>query len=202
MENNNEKKAMLHDALVLFVITLISGLLLGFIYQITKGSIEEQNRKKAEKACATVFAQATSFDEIEAVIGEESLKELEKNKITVGKVYNAMDAEGNCIGHVIETISSAGFNGNIAIYSGITKEGKLCGISILEISETPGLGMRAEEVLVPQFSDKEVSVFTYTKTGSTRDDEIDAISGATITTKAVIGAVNGALLVEKNDLAE
>jgi electron transport complex protein RnfG len=47
--------------------------------------------------------------------------------------------------------------------------------------------------LVPQFADKKVSAFTYTKTGSTSESEIDAISGATITTKAVTNAVNGGM---------
>jgi electron transport complex protein RnfG len=48
-------------------------------------------------------------------------------------------------------------------------------------------------VLVPQFTDKNVESFTYTKTGSTSDSEIDAISGATITTKAVVNGVNAGL---------
>ena len=76
---------------------------------------------------------------------------------------------------------------------GVTSEGRLNGISILSISETPGLGMQAGEVLVPQFADKDVKTFQYTKSGAKADNEIDAISGATITTKAVTGAVNEGL---------
>ncbi|MCR5755073.1 MAG: FMN-binding protein, partial [Acetatifactor sp.] len=68
-------------------------------------------------------------------------------------------------------------------------------VSILEISETPGLGRRAGEVLVPQFHNKTVQEFKYTKNGSTGDNEIDAISGATVTTKAFVEAVNGGLIV-------
>jgi electron transport complex protein RnfG len=76
---------------------------------------------------------------------------------------------------------------------GVTLDGTLNGISLLSISETAGLGMRAGDVLVPQFTDKNVESFTYTKTGSTSDSEIDAISGATITTKAVVNGVNAGL---------
>ncbi len=53
--------------------------------------------------------------------------------------------------------------------------------------------MRAEEVLKPQFADKNVEAFTYTKSGAAADDQIDAISGATITTNAVTNGVNAGL---------
>ena len=55
------------------------------------------------------------------------------------------------------------------------------------------MGMQAPDVLVPQFHDKNVDNFVYTKTGAVADNEIDAISGATVTTRAVINAVNGGL---------
>ena len=53
--------------------------------------------------------------------------------------------------------------------------------------------MKAEEVLKPQFENKKVERFTYTKSGAMSDDEIDAISGATITTNAVTNGVNAGL---------
>ena len=63
------------------------------------------------------------------------------------------------------------------------------------------LGMKAGDVLVPQFADKNVEQFTYTKSGSTNDSEIDAISGATITTKAVVNGVNAGLEYFRSVLA-
>ena len=83
---------------------------------------------------------------------------------------------------------------------GIQKDGTLNGISILSISETAGLGMKAESVLKPQFENKKVANFTYTKSGSTMDSQIDAISGATITTNAVTTAVNAGLYVFQTQL--
>ena len=68
---------------------------------------------------------------------------------------------------------------------GVTLDGTTNGISLLAISETPGLGMKAEDVLVPQFTNKSVDAFSYTKTGSTSDSEIDAISGATYTSNCL-----------------
>ena len=61
-------------------------------------------------------------------------------------------------------------------------------------------GMKAEEVLKPQFAEKNVGQFTYTKTGAMTSDEIDAISGATITTNALVNGVNAGLECFKNEL--
>ena len=73
---------------------------------------------------------------------------------------------------------------------GVRNDGTLNGISLLSISETAGLGMEAGKVLVPQFKDRKAAQFTYTKTGALQPDEIDAISGATITTNAITNGVN------------
>ena len=79
-------------------------------------------------------------------------------------------------------------------------DGTVNGISLLSIAETPGLGMKAEEVLKPQFAQKNVSLFSYTKTGSVSPDQIDAISGATVTTNAMVNGVNTGLEYFKTQL--
>lgn len=204
MQNNknDDKASMIKDALILFAITLISGLLLGFVYQLTKDPIAQQEKKAIDKACSQVFENAAGFEEITYTPSETVNAYLSDNGVTVGKVFKAMAQDQSKLGYVLECTSSRGYGGNITIYIGITNEGSLNGISILKISETPGLGMRAEEVLVPQFKNKDVTSFTYTKTGSTDSSQIDAISGATITTKAVTGAVNAGLFVMQQDLKE
>lgn len=189
----NDKKNMIHDALILFAITLISGLLLGLVYQVTAEPRALQQEKKIQEACQAVFARAQRFEELAYTPGEELTQQLAEDGVKLGTVYQALDEAGSLLGYVIETTSGEGYGGNITLYVGITQEGTLSGISILSISETPGLGMRAEEVLAPQFAEKPAAEFTYTKTGSSADSEIDAISGATITTKAVTNAVNGAV---------
>ena len=75
---------------------------------------------------------------------------------------------------------------------GITSDGTLKGVSLLQIAETPGLGMNAESVLVPQFHNVPAGVFTVVKSGATSADEIDAISGATVTSEAITVGVNAA----------
>lgn len=200
MAENSDMKNMFKDAAILFAITLISGLLLGLVYQVTAEPRREQQERKVREACQAVFAQAEQFEEIDYAVSETLAQQLAKNGVRIGTVYQAMDAAGSPLGYVIETTSGEGYGGNITLYAGITDDGILNGVSILSISETPGLGMRAGEVLVPQFTDKSAVEFTYTKTGSQSDSEIDAISGATITTKAVTNAVNGAVSVFVQDL--
>lgn len=200
MAENSDMKNMFKDAAILFAITLISGLLLGLVYQVTAEPRREQQERKIREACQAVFAQAEQFEEIDYAVSETLAQQLAKDGVRIGTVYEAMDAAGSLLGYVIETTSGEGYGGNITLYAGITNDGILNGVSILSISETPGLGMRAGEVLVPQFADKPAVDFTYTKTGSQSDSEIDAISGATITTKAVTNAVNGAVSVFVQDL--
>lgn len=204
MEKNNDVKSMLKDAGILFAITLIAGLVLGFVYELTKEPIRIQQELAIQRACQAVFAEADQvgmqFEAQEYTLEQSRLDELSEMGVEIGTVYAAVSQGGVFHGYVVEATSKEGYGGNIVLYVGVTTDGMVSGISILEISETPGLGMNAEEVLVPQFENVKATVFTYTKTGSTSQSEIDAISGATITTKAVVNAVNGAVFVVTEDL--
>lgn len=197
MKHSSDMKAMLKEAGILFVITLISGLLLGFVYELTKEPIQLQQEKAVTQACQTVLAEAASFQEISYTASSELIEKENENGVKLGVVFEAKDGSGETIGYVISTTSTRGYGGNIVLYTGVSKEGTVKGVSILEISETAGLGMQASQVLVPQVKDKTVDAFTYTKNGSRADSEIDAISGATITTKAFVNAVNAAIDVSK-----
>lgn len=184
---------VLREAVILFVITLVAGLMLGFVYELTREPIAEQERKAVQEACTAVFQDASSFEAVEYAPSEELQEQLAAVGVISGSAYRALDSDGQLLGYVMESISKRGYGGRLALYAGIGLDGTLKGVSILDISETPGLGMRAEEVLVPQFQDKNVDSFVYTKTGSTADNEIDAITAATVTTRAFTNAVNGAL---------
>lgn len=194
MISKSESKTMWKETLILTVITVLSGLLLGFVHELTKDPIRIQQEKAVQEACRAVFPGETGIsfvqmDHVPSILLREELKE---KGVTIGSIYKAMKGE-ELIGYVVESTSSEGYGGNIVLYVGTTKEGTLNAVSILSISETPGLGMQAEKVLLPQLVKKPVTEIQFTKTGSTSENEIDAISGATITTKAVTNAVNGAL---------
>lgn len=191
-------KNMIKDAAVLLVITLFSGLILGMVYQITKEPIAKAEAEAARAAYAEVFPDALEFEPIEEAkteeIGEEpQWTEAGFSGVSIENVLEARDGNGTKMGYVLTVISHEGYGGDITFTMGIGNDGTLNGISILKITETAGLGMRAEEDLKPQFAGKNVSAFTYTKTGAASENQIDAISGATITTNAVTTAVNGGL---------
>ncbi len=190
MTKGNDIRVMLKEAFTLFAITLIAGLMLGFIYQLTKDPIAQQEAQAVQNACRSVFPAADSFELTGLTPTDAQAAEYASVGVTIGEVYKALDGSGNFLGYVLRSTSSQGYGGNIVLYLGVAQDGTLQDVSILEISETAGLGMNAESVLVPQFHEKSVSKFSYTKTGAAAEDEIDAISGATITTKAFVNAVN------------
>ncbi len=194
---DNAVRTMLKEAGILLAITLIAGLVLGFVNELTKEPIRLQEEKAIQEACASVFPTATRFEEAACEISQQVTEELNQNGVKAGTVYRALDSSDAGLGYVIETTSTQGYGGNIVIYTGLSQDGTVQGISFLEISETAGLGMEAESVLGPQFRNVKADLFTYTKTGSRSESEIDAISGATITTRAVVNAVNGALTIGK-----
>ncbi len=196
-------KNMLKDALILFVITLLSGLLLGGVYQVTKDPIAEQQAKAKAEACRQVFTQAETFEaaeDFDAIAAAGLLAEGGYGEQAIDEVVTAKDSAGNALGYVLTVTTREGYGGNIQFTMGVTSDGVLNGISLLSIAETPGLGMQAEEVLVPQFAGKQAAQFSYTKTGAASAEQIDAISGATITTNAMVNGVNAGLYYFQNGL--
>ena len=182
-------KSMMKDAVILFVITLISGMLLGVVFEVTKEPIAASQAKRKNEACKEVFQDAANFEALEISEPENG----EKKSATINSVSSAVTEDGTVLGYVLDVTTHEGYNGDIQFTLGIRGDGTVNGISLLSIAETPGLGMKAEEVLKPQFAQKKVSVFSYTKTGAMSPEQIDAISGATVTTNALVNGVNAGL---------
>ena len=173
---DNEKKSMIKDALILFAITLVAGLLLGFVYDVTKEPIAQQKAKAKAEACKNVFAAAETFEPMLNEDGPTAYFMAGKDSnVDINEVMRALDSAGQLMGYVITVTDHEGYGGDIQFSMGVTLDGTLNGISLLSISETAGLGMKAGDVLVPQFANKKVESFTYTKSGSMNDSEIDTI---------------------------
>lgn len=189
-------KNVIKDTLILFVITVVAGLLLAMVNEVTKGPIEKQKADAKAEALKAVFEEAESFENLDITADDPEVN------VTFDEAYKALDKDGNALGYVIIVSTKQGYGGTITFAMGVTNERHLNGISILASSETVGLGLEAETVLVPQFKDKDVESFTYTKTGSTSDSEIDAISSATITTRAFTNAVNAGLKYYDTELSK
>lgn len=194
-------KSMLKDAGILFAITVVAGILLGAVYGITKEPIAYQEELAVVRACSEVFDQATEYSQIEDYAdGPTSVILTQYPEEEINDVLEARSDSGEILGYVITVTTHEGYGGDIRFMMGVTNDGVLNGISILSISETAGLGMQAEDVLVPQFADKKVTSFEYSKNGATEENEIDAISGATITTKAIVNGVNAGMYYFYNGL--
>lgn len=199
-------KQIIKNALILMAITLVAGLALGVVYEITKEPIAAQERKTKEEAYKAVFSEAESFEAVSDFSSEEAdqvLMDAGFEAEHIDEVLLAKDGNGTVLGAVMNVTTSEGYGGDIQFSLGIKNDGTVGGIKILSISETAGLGMKAtEEAFYGQFSDKKVDAFTYTKNGAKEENEIDAISGATFTTRAMTNGVNAGIAYFKNGLVK
>lgn len=191
-----EKNNIVKDALSLFIITAIAGLFLSFVFQITKEPIELKAEEKQKDAYMAVFNFAKEFSEIEidTSVWQKIQTEYTLENVVLNSVLKAMSSDNELLGYVFTVRSKEGYAGNIDITVGISLDGTMNGIEITSIRETAGLGAKANtEEFKNQYANKKVNLFRYVKTGKREEFDVDAISGATITTNAVTNAVNGAL---------
>lgn len=160
-------KEILLPTICLFSICVIVAIALGFTNMITASKIEELNKKTAEKAMNQVLP---------------ANKYIKKDE----DIYIAKDESHNICGYVIIT-AAKGYGGEVKVMTGINKIGKVTAIEILDCTnETPGLGQNAKnKSFVDQYKGKEGKLII--------KQDIDAITGATITSSAVTDSVNKAM---------
>ena len=163
--------------LTLFIITAIVALMLAGVNAVTVDRIAQLELEAKNAAMAEVMPD-TTIDESKTIENEDST------------VYYAM-REGELAGFCVE-VAPSGFGGEISMIVGVDMGYKVTGISIISMSETPGLGTRAQE---PDFLNQFVGRGDSApfEVGSSGEGSIDAISAATITSKAVTLGVNTAL---------
>jgi electron transport complex protein RnfG len=183
-------REIIKPATTLFITCLIVTLSLAFTYSATKGKIAERAEIDAENARKEVLANTDSFKKITDI---DSLIKANPALAPVKEAYKGV--KGNeVIGYVFST-ESKGYGGAIKITVGIDTKGKVTGVKIGENKETPGLGSKAaDKKFNSQFSDilpKEP--LKVIKTKKSKPEEIEAISGATITSNAVTSAVQAAI---------
>lgn len=192
-------KGIVKAIAAIFVITVIMGAALGAVYSITKKPIADAEEKAKQEAYAEVFPDAAQIE----TFTEDEINLSDVNKVmasrgygdnTIDEISVVADADGMFTGFIILVTNHSGYGGDIQLAVGVSLDYSIKGIAFLTINETAGLGMEAQnKEFLDQFIGKQVLQYSYTKTGSTSDSEIDALSGATITTSAVVDAVNTAL---------
>lgn len=200
---------IIKDTLILFAITLVAGLGLGLVYNVTSSARAKQEEKTKLEAFEAVMPGLNKAEDINIdtkkaneYISERMISTEKENSISVIKPYNAeinnvvkaIDKDGNELGYIVTITDKEAYDGSLQMTVGILSDGTVQGISFLSLSETPGLGMKADEdAFKKQFHNKKVDYFQYNKAGASKDNEVDAISSATITTNAVTHGVNGAI---------
>ena len=189
------KNKIIKDALALTLITLVAGVALGGVYEITKDPIAKQEAQAKAEAYEQVFTDAAAFEAVEM---DDTLTKTIRDQLdqegykaqSIEEVMRAEDQSGETLGYAFTVVTSEGYGGDIQFSMGVQNDGTLNGISILSIGETAGLGMNADTpAFKDQFVGKQVEKLQYTKNGATQDDEINAISGATVTTNAMTNGV-------------
>ena len=160
--------------LVLFLVSLVAALALAGTNELTKGAIEQRSLEGANAARKAVMADADAFEELQVPEGSG-----------VDNGYRGLRG-GQVIGYVAQS-TVQGYAGPIEVVAGMDLNGSLTGISVggTNFSETAGLGSKAKE---PAFTGQ----FAGIKLPARLRDNVDAISGATITSNAVVLGVNQA----------
>ncbi len=158
------KSGFLKNCLALLAITLVAGFALSAVNEITKEPIALAEEKARSEAYQTVFADV-QFDTVEDAEALMMRFQAENTYCSVDDVLEAKDKNGNSIGYVMSATSPSGYGGDKC----------------------------TEDFFTSQFAGKSAHGISYTKTGASDNTQIDAISGATVTTNAVTEAVNCAL---------
>lgn len=179
------------DTLKLVVITLIAGVLLSMVYSITKDTIEAAKAQELQDSYKEVFPGADNFE----TISYKCPPEIFEDGVDLNSALYAKSADGEILGCVFSLTSHNGYGGDVVLSMGVSKDGEITGVKVTQMSETSGLGANCQTDWINQYKGINADKVRFTKTGKSAPDEIDAISGATITTKAVTSCVNTGLSI-------
>ena len=142
-------KKIVRDALILFLITLVAGVALGAVHEITLDPIAKAQQDAANATYREVFPEAAAFEStdaldaaVEACNADPKLQEFGSN-VSVDYALEARDASGQVLGYVVAA-SAKGYGGAVQEAIGISSAIQITGLGFLSISETPGLGMKAD----------------------------------------------------------
>ena len=182
-----KKESTLINMLVaLFVITAVAGGVLGLVYGMTKDAIAEVDQKKNEAAIHAVLPL-----DGEITYKADTMSFTDEGVTTTFPCNLAYDANGNFMGAAVKT-NEGGFGGKIDMMVGFLADGTIKGTSVLSHTETPGLGANMTGKFKDQFVDKNPANFKLAVSKDGNGGHVDAITAATITSRAFTKAVDKA----------
>ncbi len=175
------KNDIIKPVAVLLAICIIIPLALSLTNKITKDKIAELEEKNSSETMASLI-KADKFTEEEFKDGE--------NEFTY---YFALK-DGNIIGYIFKTVEK-GYGGDVSVMTAVNVDGTVKSVAILDVSnETPGLGQNAaKESFYSQYAGKKSGISLLKNGADSAKNEVNAVTGATITSTAVNKAVNKAL---------
>ncbi len=198
---NGEKRIPLWQripkpVIALTLITLLAGVALSGVFTMTEPAIE-QRRLEAKRASyqvvcpdAKTFAESDSADQAIAAL-DGKVYGTGFGKSYINEALIGVDENGSTVGYVIVVTNGNGYEGDIKMSVGLKADGTLHSISFIELKETPTKGSKAaESPFIDQFVNRSVTKLVLNGSGS---DGVDAITGATVTSSAVVNGVNAAL---------
>lgn len=167
---------------ILLFICIISGALLSVVNNLTKEAIIE-NSKINKNDLAYIIEEAEKINDYEIELAEDS---------AIKEVYEALKGD-EIIGYVFK-VTTKGFHGGVDFVVAI-KEDTLTGIKVLSHSETPGLGAKISETeFTDKFKNLPIENFVeLVKTAKAKENEVEAVSGATKSSTAAVNAANEAI---------
>ncbi|AFA48978.1 RnfABCDGE type electron transport complex subunit G [Acetobacterium woodii] len=193
-------KVVFKLGLILFVISAVAACALALTNYVTAGTIEEMNVQTNTVARQEVLPKAADFEAVPAKDVEKIASEIGMEKpeelleVYIGK------SNGEVVGYTVKTGPTSGYAGEVQVLTGISADGVITGITIIKSNETPGLGAKASGVWNDQFTGKSAKEELVVVKGTTKEgsNEIQAITGSTITSKAVTSGVNMSIQVYQN----
>lgn len=177
----SNKNDIIKPVAVLLAICIIIPLALSLTNRITKDKIAELDEKNSSETMANLI-EADSFT-------EEGFKDGE-NEFT----YNLALKDGEIVGYIFKT-AEKGYGGDVSVMTAVNVDGTVKSVAILDVSnETPGLGQNAaKESFYTQYEGKTSGISLLKNGADSAKNEVNAVTGATITSTAVNKAVNQAL---------
>ena len=186
-------KKIIKDTLALVAIAFVAVICLAVVNALTKQPIADAELKEKIDAYREVCSGADTFEDYDVKTDVSADGNIKINEAKIAK-----NADGEAVGYVLLITTNQGYGGNITLSMGVLADGSIAGVKVISMNETPGLGAKCtEESWTSQFKGINAEKVESTKDGKVKDNEIDAISGATYTTDAVTGAVNFGLEVMK-----
>lgn len=183
MSTTKKEPGLASLVIVLAAICLVIAALLGLVNKVTEQPIKDNNDKVVQDSLKVVMP-ADSYEEVKYTAGDPTLAT--GTTVPVLAVYQAGDQ-----GYVVEVNSPNGFGGALDMMAGISSTGEVTGIAIISHAETSGLGSKSTDPEWQAQFKGAADIVSVTKDGGT----INAITGSTITSRAVCDGVNAARAV-------